>query len=327
MPTKFTLAEAAIEEGTKAFEVSFTDEDGNPVSPTTAIWSLTKDDKTTIVNDRTDIAITTPGTTETILLSGADLALEAGELYGWRYLVIEGTYNSSLGSDLPFKDHLFFAIRDIAAIPGSLAATPGPWFARVADIEAFLQVSITTAEEVASAERGLGEATAAIRNYCRQFISYVEDDPVTLDAPRGAKLFLPELPVESVSEVIEDGTTLVVNTDYRLGANGILRRLKGNVWKRSGDTEGWQNIDITYTHGYSPIPDDIVTVCTRAAARAFQAGLRAAGDDGVTGVSQKSLGDFSVGYTSESVAEGTMGASAARMLLLSEKDLLDKFRV
>jgi len=200
-------------------------------------------------------------------------------------------------------------------------------FATIADIEAFLQIEITEADEIASAVRALGEATAAIRNYCRQYLSLVEGEVIVLDAPRGRRLFLPELPVVELSQVVEEGVTLVANTDYRLDGSGMLHRLKGNVWKLDGDMEGLQNIEITYSHGYDPIPDDIVVVCTRAASRAYQAGLRATDSEGVAGVASKSLGDYSVAFQQEGVQEGTMGASAARMLLMSEKDLLDKFRI
>jgi hypothetical protein len=73
----------------------------------------------------------------------------------------------------------------------------------------------------------------------------------------------------------------------------------------------------------------VIDVCTRAAARAYQAGLKAADADGIPGVASKSLGDFSVSFTGEAgggVSEGVMGASASRMLLLSEKDMLDRYR-
>jgi hypothetical protein len=59
----------------------------------------------------------------------------------------------------------------------------------------------------------------------------------------------------------------------------------------------------------------------------YQAGLRAAETAGVPGVVSKSLGDFAVTFGGESVVEGTMGASGARMLLLSEKDLLNRYRL
>lgn len=197
-------------------------------------------------------------------------------------------------------------------------------FAAVADVEAFLQVEISTATQIASAERALAEATAAIKNYCRQEIEQVEDDEITLDSPGGTRLYLPELPVTAVASVVEDDEALTVDDDYKLGQHGILHRVSAS-WK-----SGIQIITVTYTHGYATIPDDIVAVCVRAASRAYQMGLRAADDSGVPGVSSKALGDFSVSYASAAgggVGEGIMGASAARMLLLSEKDMLNKYRV
>jgi len=67
----------------------------------------------------------------------------------------------------------------------------------------------------------------------------------------------------------------------------------------------------------------------RAASRAYQMGLKTAAQDGVPGLQALSLGDYSVTYASEAsggVGEGVMGASGARMLLMSEKDMLNKYR-
>ena len=197
-------------------------------------------------------------------------------------------------------------------------------FATVQDIEAFLQIEITTPAQVLSAQRALTEASAAIRNYTRQYLEQVDDEVITLDSLGGSRLFLPELPVLEITKVIEDGVTLTQGVDYKLGQHGILHRT-GQRW-----STGIQNITITYSHGFADIPDDIVAICTRAASRAYQAGVRSADSDGLMGVASKSLGDFSVAFASESgggVGEGIMGASAARMLLMSEKDVLDKYRI
>jgi len=197
-------------------------------------------------------------------------------------------------------------------------------FCTVADIENFLQVTIhTDAVKNASALRAIDEATEAIKNYCHQVIERVTDDVITLDCAGGTKLFLPELPVISIADVVEDSETLVVTDDYMLGQHGILHRVD-DFW-----ANGIQIVTITYTHGYATIPDDVVGVCTRAAARAYQAGLRAAELEGVIGVTALTLGDYSVSFGSEGgsgVSEGVLGASAARMLLLSEKDALNRYR-
>lgn len=194
-------------------------------------------------------------------------------------------------------------------------------FCTVQEVAEFLQIEISDADKVASCQRAVTEATAAIRNYCKQYIELVEDDEHTFDVrPARWNLLLPELPVVEVSTVVEDDETLTADDDYELGEYGQLWRV-GRRW-----AAGTQIVTVTYTHGYETIPDDVVAVCTRAASRAYQAGLRAEDALGVPGVASKSLGDFSVSFATEG-SEGVMGASAARMLLLSEKDMLNRYRI
>ena len=195
-------------------------------------------------------------------------------------------------------------------------------FCSIANVAAFLQVAIAEDHEP-YAEQAIRAATAAIQAYCEQRIERVEEDEIALDGYGGSILFLPELPATAVSEVVENGVTLTAGADYVLGQHGMLHRSRG-PWAR-----GVQNIQVTYTHGYSPIPDQIVSVCTRAAAREYQAGLRAAEMGGVAGVQATSLGDYSVQYGGEQSAyrEGQMGASGAPILLRSEKEALARYRV
>ena len=196
-------------------------------------------------------------------------------------------------------------------------------FCTVTDIENFLQVTIhTDAVKNASALRAIAEATETIKNYCHQQIERVTET-ITLDCDGGYRVFLPELPVVSVASVVEDGEILTVTDDYILSQYGILRRVDDD-W-----AVGPQILEITYTHGYAVIPDDVVGVCTRAAARAYQAGLAAAAVGAVSGVTSMTLGDYSYSLGSGAgggVGEGILGASAARMLLLSEKDILSRYR-
>ena len=195
-------------------------------------------------------------------------------------------------------------------------------FCTIADLVALLQIEIEY--DNLSAQRAITEATAAIRNYCHQTIELVEDDEYTFDVrPARWNLLLPELPVVEVSTVVEDDETLDDGDDYKLANFGQLVRV-GRRW-----AAGIQIVTVTYSHGYATIPDDVVGVCTRAAARAYQAGLKSVDSLGVPGVTAKALGDFSVSFTSEAgggVGEGLMGVSGARMLLLSEKDVLNRYR-
>lgn len=198
-------------------------------------------------------------------------------------------------------------------------------FCTVAQVENFLNLDIADdADNNASCEQAIAWATEDIKNYCRQNIELVEDDELTIDVPEcRSKIFLPEMPVVSVASVVEDDEELTVTDDYKLGQYGILCRINQN-WK-----SGIQIVTITYSHGYETIPTDIMEVAVRAASRIYQAGLRSKEHDGVTGVASLSLGDYAVSYGSEQgggVGEGVQGASAVRWLLLSEKDILNRYR-
>lgn len=208
---------------------------------------------------------------------------------------------------------------------GAFYVRTRPALCSVADIEDFLQLTVPAAG-LGAANRAIREATAAIQNYCKQTIARVAGDEITLDVDGSrTKLFLPELPVISIASVVEDGETLTVTDDYKLGQYGILHRI-GAYW-----TSGIQTVTITYTHGYATIPEDVVSICTRAAARSYQSGLRAAALQGVAGVQAQTLGDYSVQYGSEQAGGsgdgGTLGASAAPILLPSERKILDAYRV
>ena len=116
MPT--TLTTPAIEESTFAIVASFTDDAGASVVPNSGlVWSLYKvvGGVETVVNSRSTVAITAAASV-TIVLSGSDLALAAGES-ATRYVVIEGTYNSSLGSNLPLKEQVRFSILRLVGVP------------------------------------------------------------------------------------------------------------------------------------------------------------------------------------------------------------------
>jgi hypothetical protein len=194
-------------------------------------------------------------------------------------------------------------------------------FCSLSDLANYLQIDIPNDKE-SSALLAIEMATAAIRNYCGQYLSYVKDDKIVLDGNGRSKLFLPEIPVVAVSQVIEDDEELEED-DYQFSTNGVLHRVD-DYW-----SSGFQNIEVEYSHGYKILPDSIVVICIRAAARAYQAGLRAEEMGGVPGVSAKSLGDFSVSFGSEQsvgAGEAVLGASAAPLLLKAEKEILSRYR-
>ncbi len=194
-------------------------------------------------------------------------------------------------------------------------------FCAVADLESFLQLTVPD-DKVVSAQRAIDAATAAIQAYCGQVLELVEGDEVTFDVGLGrTRLLLPELPVVAVQAVTEAGRPLQEGTDYVLGQHGMLHRI-GRPW-----ATGVQVVTVTYTHGYEALPTDLIDVCVRAAARAYQAGLRVEAQEGVS-VQAESLGDHSVTYGAEAGGESMiLGASGAPILLRSEKEALARYCV
>ena len=114
MPT--ILSVKAIEESIFVITAAFTNEEGDAVAPTAATWTLS-DKQGTIINSREDVVISSPTATEDIVLSGDDLAFQAGERKtAERVLTVEWTYNSDLGTGLPGKDKCEFKVTDLVVV-------------------------------------------------------------------------------------------------------------------------------------------------------------------------------------------------------------------
>jgi hypothetical protein len=114
MPTVITDTKAP-EEGTYIVTAKFRDEDGNLVAPKTMNWSLIDEDGS-VVNSQEDNSISSPQDTENIVLKGEDLALTDGRSEEARYVVFEGTYDSTLGNDLPLNDQIKFYIVNLKKV-------------------------------------------------------------------------------------------------------------------------------------------------------------------------------------------------------------------
>lgn len=105
----------AVEKSTLALIISFTDEDGSAVTPKTATWTLT-DDNGDVINSREQVNIASLDTSVTVVLSGDDLQILSGEAsdeLATRRFLIEATYDSSLGSDLPLNESCAFPVRNL----------------------------------------------------------------------------------------------------------------------------------------------------------------------------------------------------------------------
>ena len=112
MAVTTNLTVMPAEKGTAKVAVTFTDETGASATPSAVTWTLT-DTSGNVINSRLDVTAT-PGATVTFAMSGEDLAVTGNDVR--RVLLIEWTYTSSLGSNLPGKAQAFFSIEELVGV-------------------------------------------------------------------------------------------------------------------------------------------------------------------------------------------------------------------
>jgi hypothetical protein len=129
------LNEPAKERSSYYIDVDFTDETGLPVTPKTCFWTLSKTDGT-IVNNRERVVPGSLAASITIALSGDDLACDAGKERDGRVILVEATYDSVHGNDMPFKEQQYFDVENMVALPidGATVTIASGTFARTAGV-------------------------------------------------------------------------------------------------------------------------------------------------------------------------------------------------
>ena len=98
---------------TAVFRVQIEDENGNPITPATMVWTLS-DDEGNIINAREDVGIG-PGAIVEVVLGDADTqpVVPFGTLR--RVLTVRATYDSTLGTGLEIVgDYTFELVRTVA---------------------------------------------------------------------------------------------------------------------------------------------------------------------------------------------------------------------
>lgn len=122
LKTRATEQGTLILEGTAMVGTSAVVPNGN------VLWTLTKMDGT-VINSRQDVSTTPSGSLITIALSDNDLQMFSDDpvqsvrlgttvarlKVGKRVLLVEFTYNSSAGNNLPVKDQVFFQVEEVIA--------------------------------------------------------------------------------------------------------------------------------------------------------------------------------------------------------------------
>ncbi len=106
-----------IEESTALFSMTLTDEEEVVIQAadiTSLNWTLT-DTAGAIINNRSAVDIPSPTNPQKILLQGYDLVISGSDNVQ-RVLTVEGTYNSTNGSNLSIKDQCRFWIDNLVAV-------------------------------------------------------------------------------------------------------------------------------------------------------------------------------------------------------------------
>lgn len=180
--------------------------------------------------------------------------------------------------------------------------------AHISQVTQRLGLGDLTGEQTARLIGLIEDASAAVRSEAGgQFISRATS---TIRTSVCGRFALPQHPVVSITSVTQyvGGAALSYTWD---GLNTLDLSGGLNAWEINGSyhTVG----EVTYVHGYDPVPDDIIAVVSQMVGRAF--GLPSY-DAGVT---QESLGAYSVSY-------GIAAASGAVGFLPDERRIVHRYR-
>jgi len=185
------------------------------------------------------------------------------------------------------------------------------------DVEKLLQIDFGNTPDD-SVTQYIAQATAAVVGYVGQELEEAAGLVATLEADVPVTyLFLPRFPVTAVASVVEDGLTLTTPDEYKFYESGALRRVAGQFdfrWSTYVDA-----VVVTYTAGYSTIPDDVVLATATLAAALFRQGAAFAAHGTSGPVKTITLqGSDSVSYDTSTAVMGAAGSvdeAAVKQLL------------
>lgn len=191
-------------------------------------------------------------------------------------------------------------------------------FAQLSDIQARSPVSIDSSQET-RVNALITDASMLIRRYCRQ--TFVVEQTVELLRPIGGKIKLPHLPVISI-----DAVAVIDYLENRVPVALPYWDGGDEIWLLYGQVvlnlaEGLRELfqyntplcEVTYTHGYQVMPDEVLAVTCSVVLRRL-----AVPGAGVT--QSQTAGPFSASLTPDAAA-GSFWLTAA------EKAMLADFRI
>lgn len=180
-----------------------------------------------------------------------------------------------------------------------------------ADVVARLGRAFTAMEDVRVGPL-LTDASAAVRAYTGQTLTLVEDDVARLRQQRRF-LTLPQRPVTDVTSVVDADGTEVGFSWYEGDDQVYIGGVSAIRIDLDFPMPDWRPLTVTYSHGYDPVPDDIIAVVCGVT-------LRALGRTPLeSGVQQQSIAGYS-----ETI--GPVGAAGPVGFLNEEKAILDRYK-
>lgn len=139
---------------------------------------------------------------------------------------------------------------------------------------------------VSRAEALLESVSAAIRDAAGCQISE-QTSTITMWTEPSRRIELPSRPVTSVTSVLLDGAEI---TDWKLRGSSLWREIP---WQCRGAIPS--ELTVTFTHGYTTVPEDIVHLTCMLTAAALNAATD--GFAGHRGLSGETIDDYQASYT------------------------------
>lgn len=188
--------------------------------------------------------------------------------------------------------------------------SPTP-LATQADLEAALQRTL----DATQAAMAIRRASARVRKYCRQHFTLVENETITL--PGGSRVLrLPQRPL--IVDVTHPLTVIelfgLTDVEYTALEGRDFTRVgteltRGEAWWAPTRLMGWpwmrpqgiwaQRVRVTYSHGYTEVPDDVVDVVLDLASMAMT---------NPQGLRSESIDDYSRTFAAETIGGPQLSA-------------------
>lgn len=174
----------------------------------------------------------------------------------------------------------------------------------LADVKTFLGLqNISTSDAIL--EIVIEAVSASIANESFPDFKSATHTAEKYDGTGKSYLYLDHYPVTAMTTVVEDGVTLVKDTDYFVDMDeGLLEKARYS-WPGYDSQAVWttskQGVVVTYTAGYATVPADVKLACLIEVGRAF-----AMVDHKMFGETSRSVESVSVTLSADELLPSTL---------------------